>query len=105
MRAMTNIAAASMASTPSSKDTVGVTALNKPARKRSVVYVNGLPGLGTWIAEGAALAGKNTDEVKRKMKKAKAHTFWNVEDHFRAPERAMAKAPTTLVPRHNAPAL
>src|SRR2546425_11191741 len=53
MTAMTNIAAASMASTPSSRDTVGVTALNKPARKISVVYVNGLARLAAWIAEGA----------------------------------------------------
>src|SRR2546422_5181188 len=69
--AMTNIATASMARTPSSSDTVGVTALNKPARKMSVVYVNGLARLAACIAEGAALAGKNTDDVKRKMKNAK----------------------------------
>ena len=73
--AMTNIAAASMASTPSSRDTVGVTASNKPARKMSVVYVNGLARLATWIAEGAALAGKKTDDVKRKMKNANVDTI------------------------------
>src|SRR5438093_11300814 len=72
--AMTNIAAASMARTPSSSDTVDVTALNRPARKMSVVYVNGLARLAACIAEGAALAGKYTDEVKRKMKNAKADT-------------------------------
>src|SRR2546427_752394 len=104
MTAMTNIAAASMASTPSSKDTVGVTALNKPARKMSVVYVNGLARLATWIAEGAALAGKNTDEVKRKMKNANVDTIWNVSDDFRTTERAMANAPKNIVPRNNAPA-
>src|SRR5213593_2580370 len=75
MTAMTNIAAASMASTPSSRDTVGVTASNKPARKMTVVYVSGLARLATWIAEGAALAGKKTDDVKRKMKNAEVDTI------------------------------
>src|SRR6058998_479237 len=83
MTAMTNITAASMARIPSSKDTVGVTALNKPARKMSVVYVNGLARLATWIAEGAELAGNNTDDVKRKMKNANVDTIWNVSDDFR----------------------
>src|SRR5438445_11628923 len=94
---MTNIATASMARTPSSSDTVGVTALNKPARKMSVVYVNGLARLGAWIAEGAALAAKNTDEEKRKMKNANVDTIWNVSDDFRTTERAMAKASQTIV--------
>src|SRR2546422_8269103 len=101
--AMTNIATASMARTPSSSDTVGVTALNKPARKMSVVYVNGLARLAACIAEGAALAGKNTDEVKRKMKNAKVDTIWNVSDDFRTTERAMANAPKKIVPRNSAP--
>src|SRR2546429_10005054 len=83
MTAMTNIAAASMASTPSSKDTVGVTALNNPARKMSVVYVNGLARLAAWIAEGAGLAGKNTEDGKRKMKNAKFETISNVSADFR----------------------
>src|SRR5439155_6386864 len=86
MTAMTNIAAASMARIPSSKDTVGVTALNNPARKMSVVYVRGLARLATWIAEGAELAGKNTDDVKRKMKNANVDTIWNVLDDFRTKE-------------------
>src|SRR5213594_3370285 len=103
--AMTNIATASMARTPSSSDTVGVTALNKPARKMSVVYVNGLARLAACIAEGAALAGKNTDEVKRKMKNAKVDTIWNVSDDFRTTERAMANAPKKIVPRNSAPAI
>src|SRR5947209_18903351 len=102
---MTNIATASMARTPSSSDTVGVTALNKPARKMSVVYVNGLARLAACIAEGAALAGKNTDEVKRKMKNAKVDTIWNVSDDFRTTERAMANAPKNIVPRTSAPAM
>src|SRR5205809_7743226 len=62
--AMTNIATASMARTPSSSDTVDVTALNSPARKMSVVYVNGLARLADCIAEGAAVAGDDTEEVK-----------------------------------------
>src|SRR5437899_10619040 len=103
--AMTNIATASMARTPSSSDTVGVTALNKPARKMSVVYVNGLARLAACIAEGAALAGKNTDEVKRKMKNAKVDTIWNVSDDFRTTERAMANAPKKNVPRNSDPAI
>src|SRR2546425_4026266 len=103
--AMTNIATASMASTPSSRDTVGVTALNNPARKMSVVYVSGLARLAAWMAEGAALAGKNTDEVKRKMKNANVDTIWNVSDDFRTTERAMAKAPKKIVPRNSAPAM
>src|SRR2546426_1048538 len=102
---MTNIATASMARTPSSSDTVGVTALNKPARKMSVVYVNGLARLAACIAEGAALAGKNTDDVKRKMKNAKVDTIWNVSDDFRTTERAMANAPKNIVPRNSAPAM
>src|SRR5947209_12416280 len=102
---MTNIATASMARTPSSSDTVGVTALNKPARKMSVVYVNGLARLAACIAEGAALAGKNTDDVKRKMKNAKVDTIWNVSDDFRTTERAMANAPKNIVPRNSAPAI
>src|SRR6266571_1444575 len=105
MTAMTNIATASMARTPSSSGTVGVTALNKPARKMSVVYVNGLARLAACIAEGAALAGKNTDEVKRKMKNANVDTIWNVSDDFRTTERAMAKAPKKIVPRNSAPAM
>src|SRR6266705_982617 len=105
MTAMTNIATASMARTPSSSDTVGVTALNKPARKMSVVYVNGLARLAAWIAEGAALAGKNTDEVKRKMKNAKVDTIWNVSDDFRTTDRAMANALKNIVPRNSAPAM
>src|SRR2546426_3803938 len=103
--AMTNIATASMARTPSSSDTVDVPALNKPARKMSVVYVNGLARLAACIAEGAALAGKNTDEVKRKMKNAKVDTIWNVSDDFRTTERAMANAPKNIVPRTSAPAM
>src|SRR6266571_6869118 len=102
MTAMTNMAAASMASTPSSRDTVGVTALNRPARKMSVVYVNGLARLATWIGEGAALAGKNTDEVKRKMKNAKVDAIWNVSDDFRTTERAMSnetRSTATLSPK------
>src|SRR5207245_10493752 len=102
---MTNIAAASMASTPSSRETVGVTALNKPARKMSVVYVNGLARLATWIAEGAALAGKNTEDVKRKMKNANVDTIWKVSDDFRTTERAMGNAPKNMVPRNSAPAM
>src|SRR3989454_12427504 len=70
MTAMTNIAAASMASTPSSKDTVGVTALNNPARKMSVVYVNGLARRAAPIAAGAELAGKSTYDAKRQQKNA-----------------------------------
>ena len=84
--AMTNITAASMARINNSSDTVGVTALNRPARKMSVVYVNGLARLATWIGEGAALAGKNTDEVKRKMKNADVETIWNVSDDSRLPD-------------------
>src|SRR5438034_5503762 len=103
--AMTNITAASMARIPSSKDTVGVTALNNPARKMSVVYVRGLARLATWIAEGAELAGKNTNDVKRKMKNANVDTIWNVSDDFRTTERAMANAPKNIVPRNNAPAM
>src|SRR5207244_11617423 len=102
---MTNIATASMARTTSSRDTVDVTALNRPARKMSVVYVNGLARLAACIAEGAALAGKNTDEVKRKMKNANVDTIWNVSDDFRTTERAMAKAPKKIVPRNSAPAM
>src|SRR5947208_6396852 len=102
---MTNIAAASMARTPSSSDTVDVTALSRPARKMSVVYVNGLARLAACIAEGAALAGKNTDEVKRKMKNAKVDTIWNVSDDFRTTDRAIANAPKNIVPRNSAPAM
>src|SRR5437870_13671445 len=72
MTAMTNIAAASMASTPSSRDTVGVTALNKPARKMSVVYVNGFARLAAGIAEGAALGGTTTDRARGEVKTGKA---------------------------------
>src|SRR5207249_1529930 len=103
--AMTNIATASMARTPSSSDTVGVTALNKPARKMSVVYVNGLARLAACIAEGSALAGKNTVEVKRKMKNANVDTIWNVSDDFRTTDRAIANAPKNIVPRNSAPAM
>src|SRR5207244_12992336 len=74
--AMTNIATASMARTPSSSDTVGVTALNKPARKMSVVYVNEFARLAARLAEGAALAGKNTDEGRRKMKGVTGDRIW-----------------------------
>src|SRR5438093_8987304 len=49
--------------------------------------------------------GKNTDEVKRKMKNAKVDTIWNVSDDFRTTERAMANAPKNIVPRNNAPAM
>src|SRR5206468_12056198 len=91
--AMTNIATASMARTPSSSDTVDVTALNRPARKMSVVYVNGLARLAACIAEGAALAGKNTDEVKRKVKNAKVDTIWKVSDDRRTRDSAIADAP------------
>src|SRR2546430_1928906 len=105
MTAMTNIATASMARTPSSSDTVDVTALNKPARKMSVVYVNGLARLAACIAEGAALAGENTDEVKRKMKNAKGDTDLNGSDDFRTPEGAKAEAPKNIVPRKSAPAM
>jgi hypothetical protein len=52
-----------------------------------------LAKLATCIAEGAALAGKNTDEVKRKMKNANVDTIWNVSDDFRTTDRAMANAP------------
>src|SRR5438093_9267778 len=103
--AMTNIATASMARTPSSSDTVGVTALNKPARKMSVVYVNGLARLAACIAEGAALAGKNTDDVKRKMKNAKVDTIWNVSDDFTTTERAMGNAPKNMVRMKSAAAV
>src|SRR5437016_12314539 len=102
---MTNIATASMARTPSSSDTVDVTALNKPARKMSVVDGNGLARLAACIAEGAALAGKNTDEVKRMMKNAKVDTIWNVSDDFRTTDRAIANAPKNIVPRNSAPAM
>src|SRR3989449_11720641 len=94
-----------MASTPSSRDTVGVTALNNPAREMAVVDVRRLARLATWIGEGAELAGKNTDDVKRKMKNAKVDTIWNVSDDFRTTERAMANAPKNIVPRNNAPAM
>src|SRR2546427_10195780 len=105
MTAMMNIAAASTASNPSSRESVGVTGLNNPARKMSVVYVRGLARLATWIAEGAELAGKNTDDVKRKMKNANVDTIWNVSDDFRTTERAMSNAPKNIVPRNNAPAM
>src|SRR3989475_11896062 len=98
MTAMTNIAGASMASTPSSRDTVGVTAVNKLARKISGVYVNGLARLAAWIAAGAALAGKKTDEVKRKMKNANVDTNWNGSHHFRTTERSVTKAPKQMCP-------
>ncbi len=52
---MTNMTAASMARTPSYRDTAAVTALNRPARKGSIVYVNGLARLTTRIAKGAEL--------------------------------------------------
>src|SRR2546430_14619475 len=100
---MTNIATASMARTPSSSDTVGVTALNKPARKMSVVYVNGLARLAACIAEGAALAGKNTDEGERKMKKDKGETIWDVSDDFRTTGGAVGKAPENIRPGERAP--
>src|SRR5207247_6820700 len=87
--AMTNIATASMARTPSSSDTVFVTALNKPARKMSVVYVNGLARLAACIAEGAALAGKNPDEVKGQMKDADVDTTGNVAHHVRDRDRTI----------------
>jgi len=67
--------------------------------------VNGLAKLATCIAEGAALAGKNTDEVKRKMKNANVDTIWNVSDDFRTTDRAMANAPKNIVPRNSAPAM
>src|SRR5439155_22839151 len=84
--AMTNIATASMARTPSFSDTVDVTALNRPARKMPAVYRNGLARLAARIAEGAALAGKNTDEVERKTKNAKVDPIGNVADDFRTTE-------------------
>src|SRR3989442_6014930 len=105
MRAIHNSAECALPSAPCSRQAVGVRALNKPARKISVVYVNGLARLAAWIAEGAALAGKKTDEVKRKMKNANVDTIWNVSDDFRTTERAMAKAPKKIVPRNSAPAM
>jgi len=73
--AIANITTASNARIPSSNETVGVIALNKPARKMSVVYVSGFAKLATWIAEGAEVAGKKTDDVNRKMKKANVDTI------------------------------
>src|SRR5438105_2657240 len=75
MTAIANITTASSARIPSSNETVGVIASNRPARKMSVVYVSGFAKLATWIAEGAEVAGKKTDEVNRKMKKANVDTI------------------------------
>src|SRR5437667_11233755 len=61
--AMTNIATASMARTPSSSDTGDVTALNRQARKMSDVYVSELARLAGRIADVGALVGEHTDEV------------------------------------------
>jgi hypothetical protein len=43
MTAIANITTASSARIPSSNETVGVIASNRPARKMSVVYVSGRP--------------------------------------------------------------
>src|SRR6266567_7956791 len=91
--AIANITTASSARIPSSNETVGVIASNRPARKMSVVYVSAFAKLATWMAEGAEVAGKKTDDVNRKMKKANVDTIWNVSDDFNATERAIANAP------------
>src|SRR5438128_11628214 len=54
--AMTNIATASTARTARATDTAGGTALNKPARKMTVAYANGVATLAGCMPEGGALA-------------------------------------------------
>src|SRR6266480_4250415 len=105
MTAIANMTTASSARIPSSNETVGVIASNRPARKMSVVYVSGFAKLATWIADGAEGAGKKTDDVNRKMKKANVDTIWNVSDDFNATERAIANAPKNTVPRKRAAAM
>src|SRR5216684_3196757 len=61
--------------------------------------------LAIWIAVGAELAGKNTDEVKRNTKKANVETTWNVSEDFRATDNAIANAPKNTVPRKRAAAI